>query len=142
MEDREIFILLAVALAVAQFLYRFWDKKDTAILLKAFSESVKSFDPHIERTKQTLTLVKELNHMHDQRDSDGRPMWYTPKENLDGQRELIKLSALVAETQKQMLALMARMDVKIDDHKITCVRQYSDLDKKVGVYGFVNGQRS
>ena len=140
MTDKEFFILLGVVLAVMQLVYRILDKRDNSLILKAFSEALKSFDPHVARTEKTYTLIKKLSEMHNAKDSDGRPLWYVPKELIDNERELVKISGIIASTQERLIHLFEKMDIKIDDHKSTCTSQFATLDKKVGAYGFANGQ--
>jgi hypothetical protein len=131
MSDKEFFILLAVVLAVIQFLYRLWDKKDNKLVIAAITSAVRSFEPDIERTRRTYGIVKDLKRMHDVRDDDGRPMWYLPKEIIETQREIVSTQHLMAENQKNTLVLMDKMIDKIDKHHDNCKSQFTKLDKKI-----------
>lgn len=123
-------VILAAAIMVMQFLYRWWDKKDNEQLLKAISQGIASFEPHVERTKQTNGIVKALKALHDVHDDDGRPLIYMPKEIIETQREMVKLTHKMAMIQGQQVHLLERMDQKIDDHKAECKNQFTQLDKK------------
>jgi Mg2+ and Co2+ transporter CorA len=131
MSDKDFVIVMAVLLMVIQFLYRLWDKKDNKLIIEAIGKGIDSFAPHIERTKRTYGIVRDLKRMHDVRDDDGRPIWYMPKEIIETQRELVKLTHVVATTQQHMAGLIERMDVKIDEHKNECKSQFNQLDKKI-----------
>jgi len=127
MSDKEFFVLLATVLTVIQFLYRLWDKKDNKLVIDAITSSVGSFKPRIH---DTYTIVKDLKHMHDVRDEDGRPMWYLPREIIETQRDIVATQHLVAENQKNTLVLMEKVLDKVDKHHDNCKDQFAQLDKK------------
>jgi hypothetical protein len=123
-------LVIGVALVILQFLYRYWDKKDNKEIIRAISVAVSHFGPHVENTKRTYGIVKDLKRMHDVRDDDGRPIWYMPKEIIETQRKIVELIQVQAATQDQVVRLLARMDEKIDEHKADCKNQFNQLDKK------------
>jgi len=127
MSDKEFFLILAVVLAVVQFLYRLWDKKDNKLVITAITTAVESFTPHIERTRRTYGIVKDLKKMHDVRDDDGRPLWYMPKEILETQREIVATQHLMAENQRNTLVLMEKVLDKVDRHHDNCKDQFTIL---------------
>ena len=132
MTENGILILsLGIILAIVQFLYRVWDKKDNKQIIKAIADGVSSFDKHIERTKRTYGIVRDMQKQHDIRDDDGRPMWFMPKEIMETQRELVKLTSIVANTQREMIKLVEKIEAKIDHHQEQCQFQFNTLDKKI-----------
>jgi len=149
MTDKQFFILLATAIAVLQFLYRIWDKNDTKLVLAAIQESqattleainqtLKTFAPHLERSRKIYGIVKDLKGMHDIRDDDGRFIWYMPREIIETQRELTQLTHTVATTQKHMAKILERQEVLmqtgheeirklLSEHQESCKNQYHAL---------------
>lgn len=133
--DKEWLALLGVIILVLQFLYRLWDKRDNAAIIDALrtqhemtmeviSKSVESFTPHVELNKRTFGIVKELKTIHDVRDTDGRPMIYTPREFMETQRELVALTHTVATTQKFIGNIFER-------HERQCRLQHDELKIKL-----------
>lgn len=131
MTDREIFITLSIALVIVQFLYRIWDKKDNKEIITAIGNGLKSFEPQLERTKKIYAVVKDLKATYSVKDEDGRPLIYMPKEIIETQRELVKLTHTVALTQKYMAELLGRVEEKLTVHGESCKDQFNRLDKKV-----------
>lgn len=136
-------IVLAAIVFVIQFLYRLWDKKDNKEILSSISSVVSHFDEHVERTKDSRSLLKDLHKMHHAVDEDGRPLVYMPKELLETQREIVKLTHTVATTQKHMARLFekfestissnaSRMEAALIQHSETCKNQFHELDKTLG----------
>lgn len=152
MSDKDFVVVVAVILMVLQFLYRLWDKKDNKAVLEAITAGLKSFDPHLDMGKHTHSMIEELKNMHDVKDEDGRIVWYMPKELIDNQRDIVKLTHTLATTQKSITALLSRMEErderyqmrledkidahqerlegKIDAHQANCQQQFQQLDKK------------
>jgi len=140
MTDKEFFILLALALALTQFLYRIWDKKDSKLVLEntnantdklldqikdgnsntlhAIEKTLETLSPHLERSRQVHGIVRDLKGMHEIRDDDGRFMWYTPRELIENVRELTQLSHTVATTQKHITKILERQTILMEkSHK-------------------------
>ncbi|MCP4127737.1 MAG: hypothetical protein GY753_11820 [Gammaproteobacteria bacterium] len=127
-------VVLGVVLIVLQFVYRYLDKRSNTVILDTLAENMETvgttFGPHIERTKRTYGIVKDLKKMHDQRDDDGRPMWYMPREMLEMQRQLINITTTSVKIQEQQTNLMEKLEEKIDMHQAQCAQQFNQLDKK------------
>lgn len=162
--DAELLLILALILACVQFLYRVWDKKDNKLILDAMAArhnamleimntnntavlvSIKavteSFTPHLEQGKRTFGILKDLKGMHDIRDDDGRPLWYMPKEIIETQRELTRLTHTVATTQKHIARIIEKQDTAIQAghekieamliaHQDICKNQYHQLKENM-----------
>ena len=158
--DAAFLLILALVLAVVQFLYRIWDKKDNKLILDAMAvshasmlelmsennaavltsikQAVENFSPVTAMTKRTFGVIKDLKGMHEVRDDDGRPLWYMPKEIIETQRELTKLTHTVATTQKHIARIIEKQDTmmttnhdKIESivvkHSDTCKEQFHTL---------------
>ncbi len=164
LSDAELLLILALVLACVQFLYRVWDKKDNKLILDAMAtrhentlelmdinntailNSIKatteSFTPHLERSKRTFGLLKELKGLHEVRDEDGRPMWYMPKEIIETQRELTSMTHTIATTQKHIARIIERQDLEmkaghdkiesiVAKHAESCKDQFHTLKDQV-----------
>lgn len=160
MSDRDLFLIIGLALMLLQWLYRVWDKKDNKAILNVLTEdrlaiiaaiekAVSSFGPHLERTRKTHGIVKSLKELHDVRDDDGRLMWFTPKETIETTRELVKLTHTIAtsqkhitETQRTVAKLLERQELSAQKsadriesmlimHGDSCKGQWDKLDKKI-----------
>lgn len=164
LSDAEVLLILAAVLACIQFLYRIWDKKDNKLILDAMTSrhnaaleimntnnsavliSIKtatdSFSPYLEQGKRTFGILKDLKSMHDIRDDDGRPLWYMPKEIIETQRELTKLTHTVATTQKHIARIIEKQNAtilagheKIEalllTHQDACKNQYHQLKEGI-----------
>lgn len=162
--DAELLLILAMVLACVQFLYRVWDKKDNKLILDAMASrhtatlelmntnnsavlisirtATESFTPHLEQGKRTFGILKDLKGMHDIRDEDGRPLWYMPKEIIETQRELAKLTHTVATTQKHIARIIEKQDIAIQSghdkieamlntHQEACKNQYHQLKESI-----------
>jgi hypothetical protein len=114
---------------VLQFLYRYWDKADTKLILTALAEGLKSFDSHVEMGKRTFGVLKDLKKDHDIRDDDGRPMWYMPKEMFETQRKLVDLASQQAAIQQHVVDLLTKMEQRIEQHQTDCRNQFNRLDR-------------
>ncbi len=162
--DTTVLLILASILACVQFLYRIWDKKDNKLILDAMavshnstlevinanntavissiSSATDSIKPHIERGKRTFGLIQDLKNMHEVRDDDGRPLWYLPKELIETQRDLAKLTYQVAATQESILRITECQDARLatdhnkieqllNTHQEACKEQYHSLKEVV-----------
>lgn len=113
MTDKDFFILLGVAIAIMQFLYRWWDNRDNKLIISTINGVVKSFEPTVDQHREIHALVKELKKFHDVKDDSGRPMMYVPKELIDvqkdiafTQKEITQLQKNITENQRHILTLL------------------------------------
>lgn len=127
MNEKLLIALFGAILMALQFLYRHWDKKDKKGILLAVSDTIKSFEPHVERTRRTYGIVKGIQKMTDIRDDDGRPMMYMPKEMIDTQRELVTLTAKIADTDARIVDILTKMEARIEQHQSDCRAQFTEL---------------
>lgn len=130
LNDKVLLMLLTLVFLVLQFIYQAWNKSQTNNVIKAIGESVKSFDPHVERGRKTLGILKDLKGMHDVRDDDGRPMWYMPREFIETQRELVSLMHSQTSNERAMLRMVEKMDIRAEVHRDTCKAQFNTVDKR------------
>lgn len=149
------FIIMGIVLAALQFLYRYWDKKDTKeiaeilksnieLIIKTVDEGVKSFDPHIERTKLTHEWAFQLKEAHLVKDSTGLPLMYRNVQTENTMEELVKIAHKTAQTelhiseilrnikgsQNEQLHKIELLSEKIESHQKVCTQQYNELKDK------------
>lgn len=141
-------IILGIILILLQFIYKHFEHKankevmaasakDNARVVsavhnvhQAINEGIASFSPHIERTRSTHGMIKELLSMHKVRDDDGRPMWYMPRDMIETQKEIVKITSILAETQRMQVDILKEMRNKAEKHQESCQKQFNILDKK------------
>jgi len=130
-----IILCLQIILAIVQFLYRFWDKKNTRIIIDSINgtvtEKVKSFDPHLERAKQSHEWIHQMKNQADVKDKAGLPLIYRNTVVEEMQLEMVKLTRTVASTQKYIARNIKEVSTKIDTHGKDCIQQFNTLDKKI-----------
>jgi septal ring factor EnvC (AmiA/AmiB activator) len=142
LSNKDIILLATLFLVGLQWLYRIWEKRDNKAIIDSFStsfkEALESFQPTVERSKRTFGIVQDLKKVHEVRDEDGRPMWYMPKEIIETQRELVKLTHTVAmtqsymaESQKQIADLLSELNTKVEMHKTKCESQFNQIVETV-----------
>jgi len=156
----QVLLLLAIVLAVVQFISRRWEKKDTKEIvsvisdqndrmIKVFAEQnksvmktvnvgIKSFDPHVERTKLSHEWLYNIKEQVSQKDSAGSPLIYRNTHVDNTIEELVKLTHTIATSQLNIVELMKRTDTrtdkvleKIGDHQAICTKQFNNL-REVG----------
>lgn len=160
MPNQHLIVILGCILAALQFLYRWWDKQDTKEIIKAFNkqsikiinssneqsikiidtvnDGIKSFDPHIERTKSTHEWIFALHEQHKATDANGVPLVFRNVHAENIMDELVKLAHTTTTTQLHISKILDKMEVKFDDvgtqiskHQGICTKQFNKLKEKM-----------
>jgi len=119
--------VVIAAFALVLILLKWIEKKDNMQVVQAIAKAIKDFQPHIERTRQTHALVKELAKFHRASDDTGRPFVYVPKEFIETQREISKTLTILAEIQRSMSGDYKELLHSLSDHQKECRSQYLNL---------------
>ena len=130
-----IILGLQIVLAIVQFMYRVWDKRHTREIITALqgsiTDSVQTFDPHVERSKQAHQWLYQMKEQNGVKDSAGLPLIYRSTCMEETQLELVKLTHTIADTQRYIASTVKKVAVGIDAHKDECKAQFNQLDKKI-----------
>jgi len=148
LDDKEMVMLcgfvilsLQIVLAMIQFIYRMWDKKNTGIIIASNMSTTKevidavngvftSISPHIERTKKTHEMVHQMQQQNGVQ-VDGLPLIYR---NVKLEAAFIMNAENLKnsnETLKHVASIVEKMDSKLDTHKDTCKEQFGKVDKSL-----------
>ena len=132
--DRNFYALLLIIFLLIQFAYNVWDKSKSNIIVekldsvaKAITEKVDArvddLAPHLKRSERMFGILKELSEMHRKSDTDGRPMWYMPREMLDMQREIIAINHKVVD-------ILENQKTALEKHSEACQAQFKESQKQ------------
>lgn len=147
--DTLFIVLLTFAITLIQTLYRIWDKKDSKVVLDKIveankevvktlsaenkitmdlvSKAIEGLTPHLERNRKVLEVVQDLHSMHNVRDEDGRPMWYTPKGVIETQRKLVDLAQISTTTQDRISVVIERQNTDFTKLFRLCEDQFQNM---------------
>lgn len=106
-------------------------------MARKFDDTIVLFQPHIERVRRSHGMLKELVNIHRDKDENGRPFVYVPKEFIETQKSILEIERIHANTQQQVLKLLEKFSDKFDrfsekfeQHNSQCHNQFLQTHHK------------
>ena len=116
MDEKVLMLILGLAFGIIQLVLFIVSRNTSKEIIAAITKTVDSFNNHVVESNSIYTKVSKLEEQHSVTDTDGRPLWYTP-------RSLIKTQEDIVECQRNLSEVMNRLDRKFDEHQ-------KDTDRK------------